>query len=112
MLSSSVMHAASCPVCIKPSDRCSASEAALSGAICTTARVKPIRFMRSKSSGSAAPFEILLPVWISSACALAAGLTVALTGNALRHKKERKRAGLKKEKLAGYQEFKLQVKGG
>ena len=43
-----------------------------------------------QSSGSAAPFEILAPVWISSACALAAGLTVALTGNALSRQRERK----------------------
>lgn len=43
-----------------------------------------------QSSGSAAPFEILAPVWISSACALSAGLTVALTGNALSRQRERK----------------------
>ena len=31
--------------------------------------------------GSAEPFEILVPVWISSACALTVALIIALTGN-------------------------------
>ena len=34
-----------------------------------------------QSSGSKSPFEIIVPVWICSACALAAGLSIALTGN-------------------------------
>lgn len=33
------------------------------------------------SYGSTAPFEILVPVWISSACALTVALTIALIGN-------------------------------
>ncbi len=33
------------------------------------------------SYGSAAPFEILVPVWISSACALTVALVIAKTGN-------------------------------
>ena len=37
-----------------------------------------------QSYGSEAPFEILVPVWISSAGALAAGLTIAIIGNRLR----------------------------
>ena len=37
-----------------------------------------------QSYGSEAPFEVLVPVWISSAGALAAGLTIALIGNRLR----------------------------
>lgn len=31
--------------------------------------------------GSSAPFEILAPVWISSACALTVALVIAITGN-------------------------------
>ncbi len=34
--------------------------------------------------GSAAPFEILVPVWLSSACALTVALMIALTGNRLK----------------------------
>lgn len=34
--------------------------------------------------GSAAPFEILVPVWISSACALAVALLIATAGNRVR----------------------------
>ena len=44
-----------------------------------------------QSSGSTAPFEILVPVWLSSACALAVALTVALTGNRLSRRLRRKR---------------------
>ena len=33
------------------------------------------------SYGSAAPFEILVPVWISSACALTVALIISITGN-------------------------------
>ena len=44
-----------------------------------------------QSSGSTAPFEILVPVWLSSACALAVALTVALTGNRLSGRLRRKR---------------------
>ena len=33
--------------------------------------------------GSAAPFEILVPVWISSACALTVALVLAKAGNRL-----------------------------
>lgn len=36
-----------------------------------------------QSYGSSAPFEILSPVWISSACALAVALIIAITGNVL-----------------------------
>lgn len=36
-----------------------------------------------QSSGSAAPFEILVPVWISSACALSVALVIAVGGNSL-----------------------------
>lgn len=39
-----------------------------------------------QSTGSAAPFEILVPVWISSACALAVGLSLALAGNRLKRR--------------------------
>ena len=40
-----------------------------------------------QSSGSAAPFEIIAPVWISSGCALAVALIIACTGNKLgRHR--------------------------
>lgn len=34
-----------------------------------------------QSYGSAEPFEILVPVWISSACALTVALIIALSGN-------------------------------
>lgn len=34
-----------------------------------------------QSKGSCAPFEILVPVWISSACALAVALTIAVSLN-------------------------------
>ena len=44
-----------------------------------------------QSSGSTAPFEILVPVWLSSACALSVALTVALTGNRLSRRLRRKR---------------------
>lgn len=40
--------------------------------------------------GSAAPFEILVPVWISSACALTVALMIALGGN---HQRVLKRGG-------------------
>ncbi len=40
-----------------------------------------------QSSGSAAPFEILLPVWISSACALTVALIIAVGGNRLAKRK-------------------------
>ena len=43
-----------------------------------------------QSSGSAAPFEILVPVWLSSAGALAVALTIAVTGNRLRERKRRR----------------------
>lgn len=36
-----------------------------------------------QSYGSSAPFEILSPVWISSACALAVALILAISGNKL-----------------------------
>lgn len=40
--------------------------------------------------GSAAPFEILAPVWISSACALTVALVIAVTGNRIAaHRRER-----------------------
>lgn len=50
---SMVTAAALRPVSAKPSLRCSASEAALSGAICTAQTAKPRAFMAAKSSGSA-----------------------------------------------------------
>ena len=37
--------------------------------------------MLRASYGSAAPFEILVPVWLSSACALTVALIIALAGN-------------------------------
>ena len=42
-----------------------------------------------QSKGSAAPFEILVPVWISSACALAVALTVAVGINRVQRKRRR-----------------------
>lgn len=39
--------------------------------------------MLRQSYGSSAPFEILVPVWISSSAALAVGLTLAAAGNRL-----------------------------
>lgn len=39
--------------------------------------------------GSAAPFEIIVPVWLSSACALMVALTLACGGNTLRKRKRR-----------------------
>lgn len=33
--------------------------------------------------GSKAPFEVLVPIWLSSACALTVALIIALTGNRL-----------------------------
>lgn len=38
--------------------------------------------------GSAAPFEIIVPVWISSGCALATALIIAIIGNKI-HRKTR-----------------------
>ena len=46
--------------------------------------------MLRASYGSAAPFEILVPVWLSSACALTVALIIALTGN-LRDSRKRNR---------------------
>ena len=40
------------------------------------------------SYGSSAPFEILVPVWISSACALTTALVIAVTGNRLSGRKK------------------------
>ena len=37
--------------------------------------------MLRASYGSAAPFEILVPVWLSSSCALTVALIIALAGN-------------------------------
>lgn len=39
-----------------------------------------------QSYGSSAPFEIIVPVWISSACALAAALICACTLNSVKRK--------------------------
>lgn len=39
--------------------------------------------------GSSAPFEILVPVWLSSACALSVALVIALTGNRLHQRRKR-----------------------
>ena len=36
-----------------------------------------------QSYGSTAPFEIIVPVWLSSGCALAVALIIALSGNRL-----------------------------
>lgn len=39
--------------------------------------------------GSAAPFEIIVPVWLSSACALMVALILACGGNTLKKRKRR-----------------------
>ncbi len=39
------------------------------------------------SSGSAEPFDIIVPVWLSSACALAAALLIACCGNLISRKR-------------------------
>ena len=44
-----------------------------------------------QSYGSTAPFEILVPVWISSAGALAVALTIAVTGNRIAAKRRQRR---------------------
>ena len=43
-----------------------------------------------QSYGSRAPFEILTPVWISSACALAVALTIAAAGNKAAKRRQRR----------------------